>query len=85
MALFDKLSNDKYKPAVLKPSLAQWDNYQIHNLYCVDTRRQKITTINGAVNDTADFTITFKSFLAVQAYSVQDIPCNFDEIVRAYP
>jgi hypothetical protein len=85
MALFDRLSDDPYKPAVLKPPLAQWDNYQLHNLYCVDTHRQEITTINGAVTSTVDSTIVFKSLIAVQAYSFKDIPCNFDAIVRAYP
>jgi hypothetical protein len=84
MALFDALNGDPYKPAILKPSLAQWDNYQIHNLYCVDTQRQQITTI-GTSTSTIDASIRFKYFLAVQAYSTKDIPCDFDAIVRAYP
>jgi hypothetical protein len=83
-SIFDALNNDPYKPAILKPSLAQWDNYQLHNLYCVDTRRQEVTTIGGAVTSTIDSTIVFKSLIAVQAYSFKDIPCNFDAIVRAY-
>ena len=36
MPLFDPLDLDQHKPAVLKPSLAQWDNYQIYTLVCVD-------------------------------------------------
>lgn len=36
MPLFDPLALDSHKPAVLKPSLAQWDNYQIYTLVCVD-------------------------------------------------
>jgi hypothetical protein len=83
-SIFDALNNDPYKPAILKPSLAQWDNYQIHNLYCVDIQKQEITTV-GTTANTVDSTIAFKSFLAVQAYSFKDIPCNLDAIVRAYP
>jgi hypothetical protein len=83
MSLFDALNNDPYEPAVLKPPLAQWDNYQIHNLYCVDIQKQEITTV-GTTASTVDSIIPFKSSLAVQAYSFKDIPCNFDAIVRAY-
>jgi hypothetical protein len=36
MPLFDPLALDPLKPPVLKPSLAQWDNYQIYTLVCVD-------------------------------------------------
>jgi hypothetical protein len=84
MAIFDALNNDPYKPVVLKPSLAQWDNYQLHNLYCVDTHRQEVT-MTGTTTNTIDSSIVFKDLLAVQAYSFKDIPCNFDAIVSAYP
>lgn len=36
MTLFDPLINDSYRPQTLKPSLSQWDNYQIYTLACVD-------------------------------------------------
>jgi hypothetical protein len=36
MLLFDQLALDPLKPSVIKPSLAQWDNYQIYTLVCVD-------------------------------------------------
>lgn len=84
-SVFDALNNDSYKPATLKPSLAQWDNYQLHNLYCVDTHKQEISTVSGVITSTIDSSTVFKSFLAVQAYSFKDIPCDFDAIVRAYP
>jgi hypothetical protein len=34
--LFSALDEDIHKPQVLKLSLAQWDNYQIYTLVCVD-------------------------------------------------
>lgn len=34
--LFSNLDEDIYKPQVLKSSLAQWDNYQIYTMVCVD-------------------------------------------------
>jgi hypothetical protein len=34
--LFSALDEDIHKPQVLKQSLAQWDNYQIYTLVCVD-------------------------------------------------
>lgn len=80
MGVFDNLNGDQYKPAVLKESLAQWDNYQNHSLYCVDINYT--STVNGvSINGTGVFT----SFLAVQAYSTDSIPFNFDELVQAYP
>jgi expansin (peptidoglycan-binding protein) len=34
--LFSALDEDIDKPQVIKESLAQWDNYQIYTLVCVD-------------------------------------------------
>ena len=80
MSVFDNLNGDPYKPPVVKESLAQWDNYQTHSLYCVD-----INCINTTDGVSTNEIRTFNSFLAVQAYSTESIPFNFDEIVRAYP
>lgn len=35
-SVFNALNSNPYKPSVLKPSLAQWDNYQIYSLVCMD-------------------------------------------------
>ncbi len=43
MPLFDPLTLDLHKPSVLKPSLAQWDNYQTYTLVCRDIT-QMVTT-----------------------------------------
>lgn len=80
MSVFDNLNGDSYKPPVLKESLAQWDNYQNHSLYCVDINYIK-TKDGVSTNETGVFT----SFLAVQAYSTESIAFNFDELVQAYP
>jgi hypothetical protein len=43
MSLFDPLALDPLKPLLLKPSLAQWDNYQIYTLICTDYPHKKTT------------------------------------------
>lgn len=82
--LFQELDKDPYKPKIIKPYLCQWDNYQIHSLYCVDINSQLQTNINGTViinNSTSKF----NSFLAVQAYHPSKIACDFDAICKLYP
>jgi hypothetical protein len=74
------LLNDDYRPSTPKPSLQQWDNYQIHSVYCVDSIRNRIEN-----NQSTDATSRFESFLAVQHYHTSDIPCDFDAICRLYP
>lgn len=59
---------DNRLPAVPKPSLQQYDNYQIYDLVCVD----KSTTNQ------------FKDFLAIQAYSPLQITCDFIAIANTY-
>jgi hypothetical protein len=66
-ALFANLDNDIHKPTNLNPSLAQWDNYQIYTLVCVDRAYETIKdeyfksgyngllTFFDEVNHTANF------------------------------
>ena len=79
-AVGDYLINDEYRPLIPKPHLQQYDNYQIHHLYCVDIFCQKNRDGNVTPDD-----LIFQSFIAVQAYDIADIECNFDEIIQAYP
>jgi hypothetical protein len=57
MALFDPLTLDAHKPPVLKPSLAQWDNYQIYTLVCRDIT-QTVTTKKFVADESIDPIIT---------------------------
>jgi hypothetical protein len=80
VSLFAALDNDRYQPTELKPALAQWDNYQIYNLGCVDTWTERMS--NGEILRDA---IKLKtSFIAVQAYSIQPIACDFSAIMNTY-
>jgi hypothetical protein len=36
LPIFNYLINDLYKPQTSKPSLQQYDNYQIYTLVCID-------------------------------------------------
>jgi hypothetical protein len=75
------MTGDIYAPVISKSSLQQWDNYQIHSVYCVDSIRSEIINSNPPI----DATIKFTSFLAVQSYGLNDIDCNFDSIAQLYP
>jgi hypothetical protein len=57
MSLFDPLALDPHKPSVLKPSLAQWDNYQIYTLVCRDIT-QTVTTKKFVADQSIDAIIT---------------------------
>jgi hypothetical protein len=66
-------SEDKYAPIISKPSLQQYDNYQIHDLYCDD-----IKYIGADIK-------LFNNFLAVQRVSPYGaIECNFEAIAILY-
>jgi hypothetical protein len=56
--LFSALDEDIYKPKVLKPSLAQYDNYQIYSLVCVD---REVATIQKTYyrSDSRGLNVTF--------------------------
>jgi uncharacterized protein (DUF1684 family) len=69
--------NDSYLPTISKPSLQQYDNYQIHDLYCRDIIFTDTTL--GNTN------IVFKKFLAVETVSpVGSIECDFNAIANQY-
>jgi hypothetical protein len=55
-------------PSTTKPSLQQYDNYQIYDLICVD---KSPTQLN-------------KDFLAIQSYSPRIIRTNFVAIANIY-
>ena len=57
MALFDPLALDLHAPGALKPSLAQWDNYQIYSLVCRDIT-QTVTTKQFVADESIDRVIS---------------------------
>lgn len=60
MPLFDPLELDVHKPPVLKPSLAQWDNYQIYTLVCRDIELvTDTTTYISKVDSNVNFNSTY--------------------------
>lgn len=74
--------SDNYRPQTSKPSLQQWDNYQIHDVYCTDVIGVKensgfVESKNNIANES--------EFLAVQVYAPEVIECNFNAIALAYP
>ena len=73
-------ANDPYAPPISKPSLQQYDNYQIYDLYCVDIISDVV--IDGVMSGKQD-----KGFylLAVQAYSPSIVKCNFNALAIQYP
>jgi hypothetical protein len=71
---------DDYLPDIPTPSLQQYDNYQIYDIGCVDFWYE--TTVDGV---TTQSPITKQTaFLAVQAYSVTPIECDFIAIMQVY-
>jgi hypothetical protein len=64
------LSNDADAPVVPKIYLQGYDNYGIYDICCID--------------DLDNPNVIGSGFLAVQAYSVEPITCNFIEIVNSY-
>lgn len=60
--------DDDYLPLVSKPSLQQYDNYQIYDLVCVDKSSDQLR----------------KDFLAIQAYSPRIIHTDFIAIANTY-
>lgn len=75
------LQNDSYKPLTSKPSLQQYDNYQIYDISCVDIETSIVNSNN--LNNSNNTLVT--SFIAVQAYSTTQIKCNFNNIINTYP
>jgi hypothetical protein len=73
-------NGDPYAPVVSKPEAQSWDNYQIHDLYCIDIEYIGTTTYSGFPSE------QFKKFLAVEmACPSGAILCDFEAIAIAYP
>ncbi|NJR31627.1 MAG: hypothetical protein HC778_00550 [Chamaesiphon sp. CSU_1_12] len=72
--------SDPLLPPIPKPSLQGWDNYQIYDVVCTDSI---FSTYEGGeiVNVTKK---ERQNFLAVQAYSLKPIECDFQAIVNTY-
>jgi hypothetical protein len=74
-------NSDPYAPLVPIDSLQQYDNYQIHDLYCIDV-------IYGSINTITSPPSLFRSFLAVEVYRFKQdyIPyTDFNLIAQTYP
>jgi hypothetical protein len=71
----DYLVGDTYAPTVPKPSLQQYDNYQIYSIACEDTIYPDKETPN----------IINKNIVSFQTYDISGkIPINFRKIVDTY-
>lgn len=68
-------ADDSYAPANPKPPLQQFDNYQIHDLYCEDIYYPDVKP-----------PVLFRSALGVQRVSPYgEIECDFESIALEYP
>jgi hypothetical protein len=84
MSIYSYLPNDSYKPPIDKPELGQYDNYQIHDMYCDDIIYQKLIIVGKDV--TPPIPVKFKNFLAVERVSPTGlIDCDFNSIASSYP
>jgi hypothetical protein len=71
-------------PATSNPSLQQYDNYQIHDLYCEDIIYEDLIINNITIPHPNP--VEFRTFLAVERVSVHgEIEINFEAIALAYP
>lgn len=68
MSVHDALPDDIYKPVMFKPSLQQYDPYQIYDVVCIDESDD----------------VVFKKFLGIQAYSITPIYSDFINIANIY-
>lgn len=72
---------DSYLPAIPKPSLQQYDNYQIYDMHCVDILYEH--TVGQSILKPNPRDVQ-SNWLAVQVYSIGIIPCDFNKIVSKY-
>jgi hypothetical protein len=72
---------DNYRPSIPKPPLQQYSPYQTDDVYCDDITYQ-LSDSNGVISTRID---QQQSTLAVQAYSITPIHCDFNQIARDYP
>ena len=73
---------DEYAPTVANPPLQRYSPYQTDDIYCVDIA-SVVKDGNGKIVENND--LKLQEFLAVQAYSIEPIPCDFNKIARDYP
>jgi hypothetical protein len=82
MTIQSELPNDIYKPSVSKPSLQQYDNYQIHDMYCIDIIYSSIPSLPTA---SVPPSVKQKAWLAVERVSPLGlISCDFGAIAETY-
>jgi hypothetical protein len=74
---------DNYRPNISNPPLQQYSPYQTDDVYCVDITYQ-LTDDNGSISTSTKIDKK-QSTLAVQAYAITPIHCNFNQIARDYP
>lgn len=82
MAMFDELNGNPYKPPVLKPSLAQWDNYQIYTLVCMDRTFFLTRTKYFNVGSQLTFTFGSNNIASMVPYSPPKIENESEMILR---
>lgn len=75
----DYLVGDIYAPTIPKPSLQQYDNYQIYSIACVDVSYKGYSS-----NDDIPSDVLFTRFIAWQTYDITAIRCDFNAIVNTY-
>jgi hypothetical protein len=72
---------DEYAPSVPNPPLQQYSPYQTDDIYCIDIA-SVVTDENGEIIE--NNYLELQEFLAVQAYSIEPIRCNFNQIAKDY-
>jgi hypothetical protein len=72
--------SDILLPPIPQPSLRGWDNYQIYDIVCTDSiySTYESNTVVSVVKKKR------QNFLAIQAYSIKPIECDFQAIVNSY-
>jgi hypothetical protein len=74
-------AGDTYRPSIPKHSLQQYSPYQTDDVYCDDI----IYLVANDKGVTYEMPLKAESKLAVQAYAITPIHCNFNQIARDYP
>jgi hypothetical protein len=74
-------AGDTYRPSIPKHSLQQYSPYQTDDVYCTDIT-YRVSNNRGI---SYDFPLKAESKLAIQAYAIKPIYCNFNQIARDYP
>ncbi len=75
--------SDQDLPSIPKPSLQQYDNYQIYDMVCVDVAYEMRRQSDNSVIDN-NLVMPKSSWMAIQAFSPYDRECDFIEIANTY-